>query len=252
MNIRASLIIAASLFSFSIVGVAGDAFAQLNIQQEAVTGGVAGAIIGGIVGNQNDETAEGVAIGGVVGAIAGNVLGNSRDRQIQQQFEHQQAIAQRRQFEHQQIQQAQQVQFQRALSIDDAISLSQSGVSPQLILNQIDANGVQQEIGVSEIIVLSQNGVSEVVIDAMQKASIGGPAPVVVDDGSLFYDKSPVVVSPRPVVIKPRPVVVSPRPVVVARPVGYHSGRGHRSYRPAHRPHHARSSGGFGATIRIR
>ena len=251
MNIRASLIVAASLFSFSIVGGTGDAFAQLNIQQEAVTGGVAGAIIGGIVGNQNDETVEGVAIGGVVGAIAGNVLGNSRDRQIQQQFQHQQAVAQRQQIVHQKIQHAQQVQFQRALSVNDAISLTQSGVGPQLILNQINANGVQQEIGVSEIILLSQNGVSELVIDAMQKASIGGPAPVVVDDSSLFFDKSPVVVKPRPVVVAPRPIVVSPRPVVVARPVGYHPGRGHRSYRPDHRPHHARN-GGFNATVRIR
>ena len=250
MSIRASLTVAASIVSFIAIGATGDAVAQLHQPQETVAGGVAGAIIGGIVGHQNDETAEGVAIGGVVGAITGNLLGQSKDRQIRDQIQYEQAVLQ----EQHHIQQAQQVQFQRALSIDDAISLSQSGVSPQLILNQINANGVQQEIGVSEIIVLSQNGVSERVIDAMQKASIGGPAPVVVDKSSLFYDKSPVVVKPRPVVVSPRPIVVSPRPIVVTKPVvGYRTGRGgNRSYRPAHRPHHARNSGGFNAAIRIR
>lgn len=240
MNIRTSLIVAASLFSFVISDPTGEAVAQINNKQESVAGGVAGAIIGGIVGHQNDETTEGVAIGGVVGAIAGNLLGKAQDRQALEQYQYQQAVSRQQQHILLAQQQLQEQQFQRAVSIDDAIALSQSGVGPQLILNQIQANGVQQEIGVSEIILLAQNGVSEVVIDAMQKASVGDTAPVVIDE--------------RPVVVDRRPVVVDQRPVVVTRPVigfessgfGFHS----RHHRPRP-PHHARGIH-YGTTIRIR
>ena len=180
------------------------ALGQINHQRESVAGGVAGAIIGGIVGNQNDETAEGVAIGGVVGAIAGNLLGQSKERQLQQrQFIQQQAWQQQ-----QIIEQAQQAQFARALTVDDAITLSQNGVGTQLILNQIQTNGVGQEIGVSEIIRLHQNGVNESVIAAMQKL---GSSPV-----QVAAVDSPIIIDPRPIRVE-RPVVE--RPIVVERPV---------------------------------
>ena len=206
------------------------ASAQTNSQRDAVIGGVAGAIIGGIVGNQNDETPEGIAIGGVTGAIAGHVLGKTKDRNIQQQqYYHQQAVqaAQQRQYQ-------QAVQLQKAVSINDAIQLSNSGVSPQLIINQIHANGVQQEVGVTEIITLHQNGVSELVINEMQRSSQGGPNVVATE--SQVYVEPAVVYEPAPVVVaRPRPtVIVSPHPSVY---------RSHRGYHPHHRPHPRTASG---------
>lgn len=43
-------------------------------------GAIAGAIIGGIAGAQNDEALAGVAIGGLVGGVAGRVIGNNIDQ----------------------------------------------------------------------------------------------------------------------------------------------------------------------------
>ena len=220
MFVRATLVtlvfgVTASFSSFNIVS------AQTNSQRDAVVGGVAGAIIGGIVGKQNDETPEGIAIGGVAGAIAGHVLGKAKDRNVQEQhYYHQQAqqAAQQRQYQ-------QAVQLQRAVSINDAISLSNSGVSPQLIINQIQSSGVQQEIGVSEIITLHQNGVNELVIDEMQRASIGGPsvapATIVTQQPAVIVERAPVIVA------RPHPTVV----IEQRRPDVY---RSHRGYHPHH------------------
>ena len=212
MSFRPSLFVAAivcsTLLSAPVVT------AQTNSQRDAVIGGVAGSIIGGIVGNQNDETPEGIAIGGVAGAIAGHVLGKAKDRNLEDQYLYQQQAAQAAQRQHQREQHQQAVQFQKAISIQDAISLSNSGVSQQLIINQIHNNGVQQEIGVQEILLLHQNGVSELVINEMQQASIGAPI------SSAVVTQGPAVIAhPPAVVVKPTPtVIVKPSPVIVARP----------------------------------
>jgi len=194
MSFRLSLsfvVIACSIFASGPF-----ASAQTNSQRDAVIGGVAGAIIGGIAGNQNDETPEGIAIGGVAGAIAGHVIGKTKDRNLEERYHYQRQTAQiARQQEYQQA-----VQFQKAISIQDVISLSNSGVSQQLIINQIHNNGVQQEIGVPEILALHQNGVSELVINEMQRASVGAPI-------------SPTVIARPPAgLVKPSPVIVARAP----------------------------------------
>jgi hypothetical protein len=57
-----------------------------NTQNGAVTGGVLGALAGGIIGHNSGgggggNTLAGAAIGGVLGAIAGGSIGNSVDHQ---------------------------------------------------------------------------------------------------------------------------------------------------------------------------
>ena len=243
-----SLIFLSAAASFVCAGPAAHNAVAQGIDRETVAGGVVGSIIGGVVGNQNDETPEGIAIGGVVGAIAGNLLGKANDRAVaQDQYLYQQRVQQQQQIRHAE-QQFQQAQFQRAVSIDDAISLSRNGVSPGLIINQIQANGVQQEIGVQEIILMSQNGVNESVIDVMQKSSVGGGAIVDVAR-SVIVDQRPVVVEHRPVVVaQPSPIVIQSRPV--HRGPGPHGG--HRGYYPSRQ---ARGPGyggpGYGGTVRF-
>jgi hypothetical protein len=150
---------------FLVCVLSGSAlWAQSHTERGILGGGAAGAVIGGIVGHQNDETAEGALIGGAVGAIAGGLLGNERDRAIQQQYYQQQ----------QQI-----IRYQQGVSYNDVVVMSQNGVSPQVIINQIQANGVQQRPGVQEIIWLHQQGVSEAVLDAMQRARLATAPPVV-------------------------------------------------------------------------
>ena len=137
---------------------------QGHTRDGAVLGGVAGAIAGGIIGHQNDETPEGALIGGALGAIAGGVIGNAQDQQIARQH-----VYRERQWQH----------YRQAVGIQDVVALSRSGVSDTVIMNQIAAYGVQQRLETYDIISLHQQGVSPAVIDAMQRAAVGPSIPVV-------------------------------------------------------------------------
>jgi len=174
------------LFSLMISAVmTSSVFAQTQAQKGAVVGGIAGSIIGGVAGHQSDRTPAGIAIGGITGAIAGGLLGKSQDQQQMQQYQYQQAQQQQYQYE-----------VSRAVSLSDAVTMSRSGMSPNLIVSQIRASGVQQEIGVSEVISLHENGVPEIVIQEMQRARVAGsPTPVVVRQPTTVF------VEPRPTVI---------------------------------------------------
>jgi outer membrane lipoprotein SlyB len=55
-----------------------------DAQTGTVLGGLGGAAVGGIIGNQSGRGLEGAAIGGGIGAVAGNVLGNARDERRNQ------------------------------------------------------------------------------------------------------------------------------------------------------------------------
>lgn len=171
---------------------------QSNAQQGARLGGIAGAIIGGIAGHQNDETLGGVAIGGAVGALAGGLAGKAEDNFAIQQQQYQQ-----------QAQLAYQDRLGHAVSIEDAIVLSQNGVSPNLIANQILEHGVTHRLTVNDIVHMHKSGVSESVITAMQGGRLASQLPVVA---------SPVVRSPLPAVVPAvtvaRPVVVRPAPSI--------------------------------------
>lgn len=157
--------------------------AQSYKRQDAAVGGLAGAVIGGIIGHQNDETPEGALIGGAVGAIAGGLLGDAKDKQVQRQHY----------YRHQAWQQRQQ-QLGRAVTISDVINMSRSGLSDSVIINHIHTNGVIGHIGTREIISMHNSGVRENVITAMQQAP---PA------GSRTARETVVVHEP-----PPRPVVV--------------------------------------------
>lgn len=52
-----------------------------NTQKGAVYGGLGGAALGGIIGNQSGRALEGAAIGAAAGAGGGALLGNARDQE---------------------------------------------------------------------------------------------------------------------------------------------------------------------------
>lgn len=237
---------------------AANAQAQTPVQQNTVKGGVAGAIIGGIIGHQNDETAEGVAIGAALGALTGNVVGKSQQQEALRQQQYQAHLYQQEQLQLQ----ADQERLNQAVSLNDAVTMTNSGMSDDLIIRQIINNGVQQQIGVSEVIALHQNGVREPVIQAMQSAPIGKASiqpsyqyeqavatPVVPHVAQAVV--APVVVRPVPatrVIVHSSPVYRRPAPKPSA---SYYRGRPPTRY-PAHHSNKYRSprpSGG--ASIRI-
>jgi outer membrane lipoprotein SlyB len=159
-------VIAAGLFC-SVTPASG----QSHTADGVALGGVAGAIAGGIIGHQNDETPEGALIGGAVGAITGGVIGRSMDQQAaREHYYRQQLWQQRQQIDHQrQVI----VEGQRAaVSTTDVVNMCRSGVSESVIINHIQANGVQRRLETHDIISLSQQGVSENILNAMQRAPL--------------------------------------------------------------------------------
>jgi hypothetical protein len=64
----------------TVISLAAPADAQLIQDQLTRRGAVAGAVIGGIVGNQNNEAAAGIILGGLVGGVAGRAISNNQER----------------------------------------------------------------------------------------------------------------------------------------------------------------------------
>ncbi len=190
-----------------ILAAISPSFAQQNTRDGAAVGGAAGAIIGGIIGHQNNETPEGAIIGGVVGAVAGGLAGRAKDQQM----------ARDRYYQNQMYQQQQQINqmARRNVTIDDVIAMTRNGLSEQVIMNYVQTNGVNRQLNVSEIIALHQQGVSENVISAMQRAPIGSQT---VQESSVQYRQAyqspPTTVIVREHCHVPPPVIYQAAPPV--------------------------------------
>lgn len=210
--------------------------AQSRTQNGATVGGLAGAVIGGIVGKQNDETPEGILIGGAVGAITGGLIGRAQDNELQRQrhFQQQQYYAQQRQVYVQQ----QAIAF-TGVSMTDVINMSRSGVSDSVIMSQLQAQGVQRRLEVSDIIALHQQGVSDTLITAFQSA------PMATQVAAIAHAPTQTFVQQQPVYVQQPSVIVREQPVIYQRaPVYVHEV--YRTYQPRHHYH-----GGRGSTTRI-
>lgn len=167
---------------------------QESTRNGAVLGGLAGAVVGGVVGhNHKDQTAEGALIGGAVGAVAGGLIGNQRDRYERQRqaYERQrQQLYQQQMYGHPYGYVGQPTvivgtpavvprgvpqklaPMRRPVSLDEVIQMVRSGVSDNVIVAQLQSNGVLARPDVNEVIRLSQEGVSEYVITAMQTVDV--------------------------------------------------------------------------------
>ena len=192
------------------------ATAQYNQTRGTVLGGLTGAAAGAIIGDNSDEAGAGAAIGGVVGAVAGGLLGRSQDTQSQYQY----AAQQQRIYQQQNFQAAQAAQYAaQAVSVQDVVALSRSGVSDSVIATAIQQRGLQQRLEVADIVYLSQNGVGEGVIRTMQQFGNGG---------TVVASSAPHVTR----VIATRP---SPPVVIQYRSGGYRPSGYYRYGRPPHR-----------------
>ena len=216
---------AAFLSAFCAVSLfaCADLNAQVNTQRGATVGGLAGAVIGTAIGDRNGEAGAGAAIGGVLGVVTGGILGNAADKQA--------AIDQQHRYYQQQQQQQQQIAYaQSAVSLGDVISMTRSGLSEAVIINQIQTRGVARRISVPDIIHLHQQGVTENVITILQTAQ-----------------HSPQTVARAPVVIE-QPVVhqrvITPAPVIIHE---------HRVLPHYGRPHYYRTPrANYGSSFHIR
>jgi hypothetical protein len=200
---------------------------QAQTKDGAILGGVAGAVIGGIVGHQNDETPEGALIGGAVGAITGGMIGNYRQQQQRLRYYEQQRYSYPQPHGYHYpatptyvsphtvygqpvysqpayVSAARPAPTRRPVSIADVIALSRSGLSESVIANHIHHNGVASNPTTVDVLSLHDAGVSDFIINELQHARLtselaasvqaSGPAPVVVREE---YVTTPIDTPPR-------------------------------------------------------
>jgi uncharacterized protein YcfJ len=184
-------------------------------------GAILGGLTGAAVGKNNGNTAAGAAIGLAAGALGGAALGDSMDTDVARSTAYAQQQA---------AQQAYQAQAARAATMQDVISMSQARLSDQVIITHIQTSGVAYRPQPHELITLSQNGVSDAVIAALQTAPLAtAPAPM-------------------PQTVYRERVVVEPRYVVPVYPRPYYHHACPPVYR--HHPYHHGSGVHWGVTIR--
>lgn len=136
-----------------------------HADQGALFGGLTGAGVGAVVGSAVGDPLAGAAIGAGVGTVTGAAVGTSLD-EIEARNRAQ--IAQ---------QMGSQIQ-PGAVSMADVVNMTHAGVSEQLIVTHIQHNGLATTLSTGDIITLKQQGVSDGVIQAMQRPPVRQPVVV--------------------------------------------------------------------------
>jgi hypothetical protein len=158
------------LFQIALVGMAilssSACRSPYYADHGAALGGVAGGLTGAALGNSSGNALGGALLGTAVGALAGGAIGDSMDAEL----ERRQALIEARTGR----------RMPGAVTLADVKTLTTSGLSEDVIVNHIQANGVAAPLTPRDIIQLHESGVSENVINAMQHATSRpvGPAPV--------------------------------------------------------------------------
>src|SRR5262245_50986258 len=142
----------------------------------ALTGGLIGAGAGALVGEHNGNALAGAVIGSAAGAIAGSAIGEGIDADIARNN----AIIEERMGR----------QLAGAVTTADVVGMSQSGLSGEVIVTHIRANGMAQRPQAGDLIALKNQGVSDRVLNAMQQppaprvsqATYAAPPPVIVEE----------------------------------------------------------------------
>jgi hypothetical protein len=142
----------------------------------AALGALTGAVAGGAIGRHNNQTAAGALIGTAVGALAGAAVGDTIDADIARNN----ALIEQRLGRH----------LAGAVTLNDVVALTQAGLSDDVIITHIRANGMAERAGPENLIALSQMGVTDPVLHALQTTPPPAPPP------------PPVVDHPRHVVVQ--------------------------------------------------
>ncbi|MFO0936112.1 MAG: glycine zipper domain-containing protein [Gemmataceae bacterium] len=162
-----------------------------NTDKGVGLGGLVGAGVGTAVGAATGNPKTGAVVGGLLGAGVGGAIGSEAD-----QKEREQARAERMA----QIN-AQQAQAQaRKMGMIDVVQMNQSGVAPQVIINQIRSTGSTFTLSQADLQYLTEQHVPNEVIVAMQTAQ---PTTVIQSRPRTVIVNEPDVIIERP--YYPRP-----------------------------------------------
>jgi hypothetical protein len=221
-NTRISMTKRISILALLVAFVVVDANAQNRTHRRrgVILGGLAGAAIGAAIGDKGDNETAGALIGGAVGAVAGGTIGNQKDQRIEhnrryhsghyhggqqnyvqpypgashgpyQQYYQPYYAPQVPAYPHVGYGQAPLIAPAEPTPLpitpQDVVEMVRSGLSERMIIQQIEIQGVQQRLTVSDVIRLHQLGVSEPIIIAMQeKAPIATSPEVIIEPTSSY------------------------------------------------------------------
>ena len=180
-----------------------------NEQRGTALGALTGGMVGAAVGNARGKSPEAALIGAVAGAATGNAIGNATDQEVEQ-VKYEERI------------QAMQAR-QAALTFEQIVEMNARGLGSDVIVRQIQTQGLRQLPTVADLIFLQSNGLPDAVLLACQAAVSNQAAPPVqavrvVPEYEVVYPLPP----PCPVV----PLGPPPRHFHYPRPgsVGFHFG----------------------------
>jgi len=145
----------------------------------ALFGGLTGAGLGAIVGKSLGNPLAGAAIGAGVGTMTGAAVGSSMDEMDARNRAEIEARLGRR-------------VSAGAVSVQDVVLMTQSGVDREVIVNHVNIHGCAQPLQTNDLIQLQSNGVDSQVIQAMQRTPAAPavvqqtPPPVIVEEH--YYD----------------------------------------------------------------
>lgn len=162
-----------------------------NTGTGATIGGLTGAAAGGLIGSRHGNALPGALIGGALGAGAGGLIGHTQDKMEARHKQEMAAVA------------------PGPTTVNDVITLTQQGVSDDVIINQIRSTGSVFTLTPTDLGTLKQYNVSDRVIQAMQDSS---RRPAV---RQVVYEQRPVIVREAPPVV----IVEQPPPPIG---VGFH------------------------------
>ena len=144
-----------------------------NTRDFSLFGGLAGAGLGTALSNGNSNTGENALLGAALGALTGAAVGSHMDDvEARNQALFEQHLGR---------------QLAGAVTKDDVISMSQAGLSDEVIRTHIARHGIARPLTTQNLIELSQQGVSDGVLQAMQAPPIprippSSQAPVIVEE----------------------------------------------------------------------
>ena len=141
-----------SLCMGSAIGCTYDNYAQRG----AMIGGVTGSALGAAIGDASDAPLAGAAVGALAGTLTGAAIGDGVDQDLALQQSYRMAEQQR---------------LARAVTPAQLIQMSQSGLSDDVIVTQVQSQGVSFSPTATDLISLKAQGVSDAVLNAVQSQS---------------------------------------------------------------------------------
>ena len=149
---KSIILVIISLCMSSAIGCTYDNYAQRG----AMIGGVTGSALGAAIGDASDAPLAGAAVGALAGTLTGAAIGDGVDQDLALQQSYRMAEQQR---------------LARAVPPAQLIQMSQSGLSDDVIVTQVQSQGVSFSPTANDLISLKAQGVSDAVLNAVQSQS---------------------------------------------------------------------------------